>query len=210
MKLFHTFTGAVLILLACNTKSEEKKSENWEHFVENTNENVSVETPKTNKMEQGSIYTFKVKDLSGNEFDFATLKGKKILIVNTASKCGYTPQYEGLEKVYEQYKDKLVIIGFPCNQFGGQEAGTNEEIAQFCKVNFGVTFPLMKKSSVIKSETQNEVFKWLTDSTKNGWNGKQPSWNFSKYLVNEEGILTHYFDPSVSPTSEQVLKEIEQ
>ena len=96
------------------------------------------------------------------------------------------------------------------NDFKEQEKGSDEEIAQFCQVNFGVTFPLMKKSSVVKSETQNEVFKWLTDSTKNGWNGKQPSWNFSKYLVNEEGILTHYFDPSVSPTSEQVLKEIEQ
>ena len=147
---------------------------------------------------------------NGTTYDFSSLKGKKVLLVNTASDCGYTGQYDELQQLHKKFENKLVILGFPANDFKEQEKGSDEEIAQFCKVNFGVTFPLMKKSSVVKSETQNEVFKWLTDSTKNGWNGKQPSWNFSKYLVNEEGILTHYFDPSVSPTSEQVLKEIEQ
>lgn len=147
---------------------------------------------------------------NGTTYDFSSLKGKKVLLVNTASDCGYTGQYDELQQLQKKFENKLVILGFPANDFKEQEKGSDEEIAQFCKVNFGVTFPLMKKSSVVKSETQNEVFKWLTDSTKNGWNGKQPSWNFSKYLVNEEGILTHYFDPSVSPTSEQVLKEIER
>jgi glutathione peroxidase len=147
---------------------------------------------------------------NGTPYDFSSLKGKKVLLVNTASDCGYTGQYDELQQLQKKFENKLVILGFPANDFKEQEKGSDEEIAQFCKVNFGVTFPLMKKSSVVKSETQNEVFKWLTDSTKNGWNGKQPSWNFSKYLVNEEGILTHYFDPSVSPVSEQVLKEIEQ
>lgn len=147
---------------------------------------------------------------NGTTYDFASLKGKKVLLVNTASNCGYTGQYDELQELYKKFENKLVILGFPANDFKEQEKGSDEEIAQFCKVNFGVTFPLMKKSSVVKSETQNEVFKWLTDSTKNGWNGKQPSWNFSKYLVNEDGILTHYFDPSVSPVSEQLVKEIEQ
>lgn len=147
---------------------------------------------------------------NGTTYDFAALKGKKVLLVNTASHCGYTGQYDELQKLHETFENKLVILGFPANDFKEQEKGSDEEIAEFCKINFGVTFPLMQKSSVVKSEQQNEVFKWLTDSTKNGWNGKQPSWNFSKYLVNEEGVLTHYFDPSVSPMSEQVVKEIEQ
>ncbi len=147
---------------------------------------------------------------NGTTYDFEALKGKKVLLVNTASDCGYTGQYDELQQLYKKFENKLVILGFPANDFKEQEKGSDEEIAQFCKVNFGVTFPLMKKSSVVKNESQNEVYKWLTDSTKNGWNSKQPSWNFSKYLVNEEGILTHYFDPSVSPVSEQVLKEIEQ
>lgn len=157
-----------------------------------------------------SFHSLKGTLNNGTAFDFSTLKGKKVLLVNTASHCGYTGQYDELQKLYETFENKLVILGFPANDFKEQEKGTDEEIAEFCKINFGVSFPLMQKSSVIKSEHQNEVFKWLTDSTKNGWNGKQPSWNFSKYLVNEEGVLTHYFDPSVSPMSEQVVKEIEQ
>ncbi len=147
---------------------------------------------------------------NGNAYDFSQLKGKKVLLVNTASNCGYTNQYDDLQALHERFQNKLVILGFPANDFKEQEKGNDEEIAQFCKVNFGVTFSLMKKSSVKKSAEQNEVYKWLTDSTKNGWNNKMPTWNFSKYLVNEEGILTHYFDPSVSPVSEQVIKEIEK
>ena len=157
-----------------------------------------------------SFYSLKATLGNGGEFDFTQLKGKKVLLVNTASNCGYTNQYDDLQKLNEQFHNKLVILGFPANDFKEQEKGNDEEIAQFCKINFGVTFPLMKKSSVIKAADQNEVFKWLTDSTKNGWNRKQPSWNFSKYLINEQGVLIKYFDPSVSPLSEEVVTEIKK
>jgi len=156
------------------------------------------------------FYSLKGTLNDGSIFDFATLKGKKFLLVNTASDCGYTNQYEDLQELYEQNKDSLVILGFPANDFKEQEKGTDEEIANFCKRNYGVTFPLMKKSEVIKTSEQNEVFKWLTDSTKNGWNNKPPSWNFTKYLVDEEGALINYFGPSVSPSSSKVKKAIKK
>jgi glutathione peroxidase len=144
----------------------------------------------------------------GSVFNFSDLKDKKILLVNTASNCGYTNQYEELQKLYKENEDKLVVVGFPANDFKEQEKGTDEEIAGFCKLNYGVTFPLMKKSVVIKSPEQNEVYKWLTDPAKNGWNKKQPSWNFSKYLVDEEGALINYFGPAISPTGKEVLEAI--
>ncbi len=156
-----------------------------------------------------SFYTQKATLNNGDTLDFASLKGKKVLLVNTASNCGYTNQYDDLQKLSEEYKDKLVVLGFPANDFKEQEKGADNEIAKFCKANFGVAFPLMQKSVVVKSPQQNTVFQWLTDSTKNGWSNKYPSWNFSKYLVNEKGVLTHYFDPSVSPLSEAVIKAME-
>jgi len=155
-----------------------------------------------------SFYSLKGKLNNNTELDFGTLKGKKIMLVNTASDCGFTDQYDDLQKLYEQNKDKLIILGFPANDFKEQEKGSDEEIAQFCKINYGVTFPLMKKSSVIKGEDQNPVFKWLSDSTQNGWNNKQPSWNFSKYLVNDNGILINYFGPTVSPLSVEITDAI--
>ncbi|RXK60993.1 glutathione peroxidase [Lacibacter luteus] len=155
-----------------------------------------------------AFHSLKATMSNGIVYDFAQLKGKKVLLVNTASNCGYTGQYDDLQKLHEQFGKELVILGFPANDFKEQEKGTDDEIAQFCKVNFGVTFPLMKKTTVVKSGEQNEVYQWLSDSTKNGWNNKQPSWNFSKYLVNEQGILTHYFDPSVSPLSDELLHEL--
>jgi glutathione peroxidase len=157
-----------------------------------------------------SLYHLSVELNNGDTFSLAELKGKKILIVNTASDCGYTPQYDDLQKLYEQNKDKLTVLGFPANNFKAQEKGTDEEIAQFCKINYGITFPLVKKSSVIKNEDQNEVFKWLTDKNKNGWNDRSPAWNFSKYLVDEHGVLVNYFGPAVSPLNEDVLKAIQQ
>jgi glutathione peroxidase len=157
-----------------------------------------------------SFYSLKGFLNNGNELDFISLKGKKIVLVNTASDCGYTPQYTELQKLYADHKDKLVIIGFPANDFKEQEKGSDEEIAKFCKQNFGITFPLMKKSIVIKANGQNIVFKWLTDSTQNGWNNKPPAWNFSKYLVNEEGMLINYFGPAVSPLSDDVLNAIKK
>lgn len=157
-----------------------------------------------------SFYDQRAIKIDGTTLDFNTLQGKKILLVNTASDCGYTNQYDDLQKLSETYKDRLIVLGFPANDFKEQEKGSNDEIASFCKKNFGVTFPLMQKSSVIKSPQQNSVFQWLTDSSKNGWNDKAPTWNFSKYLVNEKGILVNYFDPSVPPLSNEVTKAIEK
>ena len=157
-----------------------------------------------------SFYSLKSQLNNGGELDFNSLKGKKILLVNTASDCGYTPQYTELQKLYDQYRDQVVVLGFPANDFKDQEKGSDEEIASFCKKNFGISFPLMKKSIVIKTEGQNNVFKWLSDSTQNGWNNKPPSWNFSKYLINETGMLVNYFGPSVSPVSAGVINAIKK
>lgn len=156
------------------------------------------------------FYSLQAELNSGTQLDFASLKGKKVLLVNTASNCGYTNQYEDLQKLSEQYKDSLLVIGFPANDFKEQEKGSDEEIASFCKVNYGVTFPLVKKSTVIRSPQQHPVYQWLTDSTKNGWNNQEPSWNFSKYLVDEKGILINYFGPSISPTSKDMLDAIDR
>lgn len=155
-----------------------------------------------------SIYTLNVLKSNNELLLLNDLKGKKILLVNTASDCGYTQQYEALEALYEKFKDKLVILAFPANDFKQQETGTDEEIASFCKINYGVSFPLMKKSQVIKGPHQNQVFNWLSDANKNGWNNLAPVWNFSKYLVDEQGVLTHYFDPSVSPLGAEMLAAI--
>lgn len=156
-----------------------------------------------------SFYDLTTVANNGSEIRFSDFKGRKVLLVNTASNCGYTNQYNDLEQLYEENKDKLVVIGFPANDFKEQEKGTDEEIAQFCRLNFGVTFPLAKKSVVIKSPDQNPVFQWLSDSSKNGWCNQEPVWNFTKYLVNEEGVLTAYFEPSVSPVSEDVKKALQ-
>jgi glutathione peroxidase len=152
-----------------------------------------------------NIYQFKVEDLSGKVFDFASLKGKKILIVNTASKCGYTPQYEQLEALYKEYKDKnFVIVGFPANNFGAQEPGTNEEIATFCKLNYGVTFPMMSKISV-KGDDMNTVYQFLTQKTKNGLKDSEVKWNFQKYLINEKGELVEVYLSGVKPNDDKIV-----
>lgn len=162
------------------------------------------------KLPFSSIYDLTVTFNDGKVHKLDEWRGKKILLVNTASNCGYTNQYEALQQLYESLKDKLIVIGFPANDFKEQEKGTDEEIAQFCKVNYGVSFPLAKKSSVVKGESQQQVFKWLTDKKQNGWNDQPPTWNFSKYLVDENGVLLNYFDPAVSPLSEEVTKAINQ
>ena len=156
-----------------------------------------------------TFYNLSTELNDGSQLNFYSLKGKKVLLVNTASDCGYTNQYDELQELFSKSTPQLLIIGFPSNDFKRQEKGTDEEIAQFCKLNFGISFPLAKKSTVIKSPLQNTVFKWLTDKTKNGWTNKRPSWNFSKWLVNEEGILTHYFDPAISPLSKEIREAIE-
>jgi glutathione peroxidase len=180
----------------------------WMWYSRSKESRKKVLQNKKNVKPLQSIYSLSARLNSDAELNFNSLKGKKVLLVNTASDCGYTNQYDDLQKLFEKNNDKLIIIGFPANDFKEQEKGNDEEIAQFCKVNFGITFPLAKKSSV-KGDHQNEVFKWLSDKNKNGWNNKPPSWNFSKYLVNEQGVLTHYFDPAISPLSEEVKKVIE-
>ncbi len=157
-----------------------------------------------------SFYSLNTILNDGQQLHFESLREKKVLLVNTASDCGYTAQYADLQKLHEQFKNQLVIIGFPANDFKEQEKADDEAIAEFCQVNYGVTFPLAKKSVVIKDAAQNSVFNWLTDAAKNGWNEKQPSWNFSKYLVDEKGMLTHIFDPAISPLDKEVLDAIEK
>jgi len=155
-----------------------------------------------------SFYDFKMKSIDGKEIDFATYKGKKILIVNVASKCGYTPQYKELEELYEKHKDKLMIVGFPANNFAWQEPGSNEEIASFCEKNYGVTFQMFEKISV-KGKGQDALYHWLSHKEENGWNDEAPSWNFCKYLINEKGELVKFYRSAVSPMSEEVVKEVE-
>jgi len=150
-----------------------------------------------------SIHTFKVTGIDGKQINLSAYKGKKILIVNTASKCGYTPQYESLQKVYDQYKDKLVILGFPCNQFGGQEPGTNEEIAAFCKANYGVNFPLADKIDV-KGANIAPIYQWLTQKAKNGVLDANIGWNFNKFLIDENGKMLAYFPSNVKPESDAI------
>ena len=154
-----------------------------------------------------SIHGFTVKGIDGKDIKMSSFKGKKILVVNTASKCGYTPQYEALEKVYEQYKDKLVIIGFPCNQFGGQEPGSNEEIVAFCKKNYGVTFPLADKIDV-KGENTAAIYQWLTQKSKNGVVDATISWNFNKFLLDENGKMIAYYPSNVKPDSQDILSHL--
>ncbi|TCZ72205.1 glutathione peroxidase [Flaviaesturariibacter aridisoli] len=150
-----------------------------------------------------SIYDFKVDGLSGGTIDFAQFKGKKILIVNTASECGYTPQYDGLEKLYETYKDKLVIVGFPANNFGAQEPGSNEQIGAFCRKNYGVTFPMAAKVSV-KGEDIAPLFQYLVAEAKKQGVADPIKWNFTKFLVDENGNLVHVFPSKVEPMSDEL------
>jgi glutathione peroxidase len=156
-------------------------------------------------MEKETIYQFKVADLKGNEFDFSSLKGKKVMIVNTASKCGLTPQYKDLEVIYNKYKDaNFVVVGFPANNFGAQEPGTNNEIATFCESNYGVTFPIMGKVSV-KGSDMCEVYKFLTQKAKNGLQDSEVEWNFQKYLIDKNGELEKVIKPQTLPTDASIL-----
>jgi len=155
------------------------------------------------------VYDIPFELNNGKTETLSAYKNKKLLIVNTASNCGYTNQYEGLEKLFEQYKDKVELIAFPSNNFKEQEKGSDEEIAQFCKVNYGITFPLAKKSVVLKTAGQSKIFEWLSDKQKNGWLNEAPTWNFCKYLINEEGVLTHFFEAAIEPDSEEMIAAIQ-
>lgn len=156
-------------------------------------------------MKDDTIYQFKVTDLSGETFDFNTLKGKKIMIVNTASKCGLTPQYEDLEKLYQEYKDKdFVIIGFPANDFMKQEPGTNEEIAAFCQKNYGVSFPMMEKISV-KGKEMHPVYQFLTQKSQNNLQDADVKWNFQKFLIGKDGKLEKVIEPTKKPYDKEII-----
>ncbi len=155
-----------------------------------------------------SIYDIKIDDISGKVLDLNQFKGKKILFVNVASKCGFTKQYDGLQKLYEKYKDKLVVIGLPCNQFGGQEPGTEKEIQSFCKVNFGVDFPITEKIEV-KGDNQHPLYQWLTQKSKNGVKNSSVKWNFQKYLVDENGHYIDFWYSLTKPMSKKITKYLQ-
>jgi len=160
--------------------------------------------------QSSGFYDFKVKTLEGQDFDFSSLKGKKVMVVNVASKCGLTPQYKDLEEVYEKYQsDNFIIIGFPANNFMNQEPGTATEIRKFCTDNYGVTFPIMEKISV-KGDDMHPVYQWLTAKSKNGVKDSEVTWNFQKYLIDEKGNLIEVIPPKEKPTSDKVIAWISE
>ena len=173
-----------------------------------TGSKTTINTNKEAVPATQSFYSLSVKNITGQMISFNEFKGKKILVVNTASACGFTGQLEELQQLQEKFAGKLLVIGFPANDFREQETGSNEDIAAFCKRNYGVSFLLAEKSSVIKGNNQHPVFQWLTDKSKNGWNDKAPEWNFSKYLVDENGVLLNYFGSAISPLGDEVVKKI--
>lgn len=194
MRNFAIAALGLALLFSCQNQAQTKTTK------------TSKETTKN--MSASTIYQFKVTDLSGKEFDFASLKGKKVMIVNTASKCGLTPQYKDLEALYKEYKDKgFVIVGFPANNFAAQEPGTNEEIAEFCQMNYGVTFPMMEKISV-KGGDMAPIYHFLTEKSKNGVEDSEVEWNFQKYLINENGQLEKVISPRTLPTDPEVVNWI--
>jgi len=194
MKHYLILACSVMLLVSCQNNAQTKT------VAVNTNTSTMTTVTK-----QESIHQFKVTDLYGKEFDFATLKGKKILIVNTASECGLTPQYKDLEAIYSKYKDKnFVIVGFPANNFGGQEPGSNQEIAKFCQMNYGVSFPMMGKISV-KGNDMHPLYQFLTQKNKNGLQDSEVEWNFQKYLLDENGHLVKVLSPRVLPTDDAIV-----
>ncbi|HEX8070220.1 MAG TPA: glutathione peroxidase [Pyrinomonadaceae bacterium] len=157
-----------------------------------------------------TVYDFTLKDVSGKDVSLAQYRGKVLLLVNVASKCGYTPQYEGLQKVYARYQERgFLVLGFPANNFGGQEPGTNEEIKEFCRINYGVKFPVFAKISV-KGEDKHPLYKYLTEKTTNPEFGGEITWNFNKFLIDREGRIVARFDSADKPEDEKVTRAIEQ
>jgi glutathione peroxidase len=201
---------AILALFACKNQINKTPKEVFVLDEPPKVIDISSQKTKSNTMTKQNIYQFKVTDLSGKEFDFASLKGKKIMIVNTASKCGLTPQYKDLEAIYEKYKSKnFVIVGFPANNFGKQEPGTDKEIESFCQLNYGVTFPMMSKISV-KGSDMHKVYQFLTQKSQNGLQDSEVEWNFQKYLINENGELAKVIKPQTLVTASEVVSWIEK
>ena len=172
-------------------------------------QNMAKSRPENTVAVEGkNFHSFKMKGIDGKVIDFSQFKGKKIIVLNTASKCGYTPQYADWEKFHKANKD-VVILGFPANEFGGQEPGSNSEIASFCQLNYGVSFQMMEKV-VVKGSAKCELYQWLTDKSQNGWNEKEPSWNFCKYVINEKGELANFFASGVKPTSPEFIEALKK
>ncbi len=194
MKNFTLIPVLLFALVCCQNNAQQKTD--------------STGAKSDKNMARENIYQFKVRDLSGKKFDMATLQGKKVLIVNTASKCGLTPQYKELEAIYQQYRDSdFVVLGFPANNFAGQEPGTNEEIGAFCEKNYGVTFPMMSKISV-KGDDMHELYQFLTQKSRNGVADSEVQWNFQKYLIDEKGELVKVVDPKTPPTDPVIINWI--
>lgn len=183
MGYIYSLVISLLLLTSCNTKTQET----------------------TGKMKLSDI---KINSLQGTPLNFSDFKGKKILFVNVASKCGFTPQYKDLQELYDNNKDKLVVIGVPCNQFGKQESGTSEEIQEFCQINYGVTFPITEKIEV-KGENQHPLYQFLTKKENNGVKSSSVKWNFQKYLVDENGQLIDYWFSMTKPQSKKITKHIQ-
>lgn len=191
MKILYLF--AITMTFACQNKNSQITSQPMN---------------KENHQSAQNIYDFKVETITGDTLDLATLKGKKVIIVNTASKCGLTPQFEGLEKLHQLHKNKnLVIIGFPSNDFMSQDPGSNEEIAEFCQLNYGVTFPMMAKI-VVKGKDQHPLYQYLTQKSLNGKDDYDVKWNFQKFLINENGTIDKVIDPKTSPLDEEIIEWI--
>jgi len=193
-----------LLAFACKNQEETLKNEE-------THKNVDMEKQQiviTKNLEGQTIYQFTATDIQGKSFDFSKLKGKKVMIVNTASECGFTEQYEQLEAIYEKYKGKgFVVVGFPSNNFGEQEPGTNQEIAAFCKKNYGVTFPMMSKISV-QGNQMHPIYSFLTQKALNGLKDNSVHWNFQKYLINENGHVDQVIGPQIVPDDPAIIEWI--
>lgn len=155
-----------------------------------------------------SIYDLEVRLNNGSVLSLSKFKGQKLVIINTASDCGYTGQYDELESVFTEYKGKVMMLAFPANDFKNQETADDSTIAQFCRMNYGISFPIAQKATVVKSSAQHPVFEWLSNKEKNGWCSQAPIWNFCKYVINEEGFLTHFFSQNISPTSSEFIASL--
>jgi len=175
-------------------------------FLYSKNNRAQIDISNLSK----SFYDYTATSIDGEVISMADYKGKVVLIVNVASKCGFTPQYKALQSLSEKYKDDIVVLGFPANNFLWQEPGKNDKIKQFCQTQYGVTFPMFEKVSVKKNKNQHPIFSWLSSANLNGWNNNAPSWNFYKYLIDKDGKLVDVFSSKVTPMSEEIIKYLEK
>ena len=188
----------LLVVMACRQPQEQKENK----IMENT-------AAQTRESQPRSVYDFEFKTLMGEDIALNEFKGRKMLLVNVASECGYTPQYKELQALYDQYGDKVVVLGFPANDFGGQEPGSNEEIATFCERNYGVKFPVFQKISVTGPDT-HPLYQFLSSKAQNGVTDEKPTWNFCKYLIDEKGKVLKFFPSKVTPLSSEIISAINQ